>query len=271
MEAPAVIEKQMLTLAQPFTEEQVDLIKRTIMPKEGCTNDELQLFLHQCQKKNLDPLNKEIYAIKRKGKLSIETSIDGFRLIAARTNERDGEDAPLWCGYDGVWKDVWVSDEAPAACKYTVYRKGQSRPYHAVARFSSYAQTDQYGEPQHNWRTRADLMIAKCAEALALRKAFPQELAGVYTRDEMEQADNEVDYVQKPKVTEKDLLTLRKVAVNRGYSRDEFEKFCKQQSAKGWSLDDVYEAANNFFTEKESEDEREPVIDAESTADITEE
>ena len=184
----------------PYTREQIDLIKRQVAV--GVTDDELRLFLYQCQRTGLDALTKQIYAIKRGGRLTIQTAIDGFRLIAQRTGDYRGQVGPFWCGANGIWADVWLSNEPPVAAKVGVWRKEFQEPVWGVARTDAYAARNERGQLSGLWRTMADTMVAKCAEALALRKAFPHELSGIYSGDEIaEQAvDHETgEIVQAPR------------------------------------------------------------------------
>lgn len=181
-----------------FTPEQVQLVKRTFLrPKDReATDDELALFVYQCERANLDPFTRQIYAVyrwdsrERREVMRVETTIDGFRLVAERTGKYDGQTAALWKKRGGEWDDSWLEDDPPDAAKVGVWKAGAREPTYGVATFKEYAQRGQGGKLIGLWPTMPANQLAKCAEALALRKAFPRELSGLYTREEMSQADN---------------------------------------------------------------------------------
>lgn len=167
--------EERLPLSRP---EDVETLRSTIA--KGATDSEMGLFVQVCQRLRLDPFARQIYLVKRPGQAaSIQVSIDGFRVVAERSGQYEGQTKPEWCDEDGVWRDVWLSGKAPAAARVGVYRTGFREPLVRVARTEAYRQRGPF------WDRMADHMIAKVAEALALRAAFPHDLGGVYAPEEM--------------------------------------------------------------------------------------
>ena len=184
----------MTTTLAKLDDNKKELLSRTLCV--GASDDEMELFFSVCERTGLDPFARQIYAVKRwdsrtkREVLQTQVSIDGFRLVAQRSGEYAGQTAATYCGGNGQWTDVWLSDQPPVAARIGVYRKGFVEAVVAVALFREYAQRNKEGGLTAMWARMPTVMIAKCAEALALRKCFPAELSGLYTAEEMAQADN---------------------------------------------------------------------------------
>jgi phage recombination protein Bet len=199
-------------LAPVVPEDKKDLLRRTIA--KGTSPGEFDLFVNVCNMRRLNPFTKQIHPVvreewnpttrQREPKMVIQTGIDGFRVIAERTGEFEGEGDYQWCGEDMVWLDVWLGDEPPAAARATVYRKGR-RPTTMIARWGAYAPYKKDGELMSMWKQRGPEQLVKCAVALAYRAAFPEDTSGLYTDDEMAQADNNRPQVQATATQHKQL------------------------------------------------------------------
>ena len=176
--------------ANGYNAEQVQLIKRTIC--QNTTDDELKLFLHVARVSGLDPFSKQIHAVKRAGKMTLQVGIDGYRLIAHRTGRCAGISLPEFTyKKDRNGKELDQIDSASVTVKRIV--AGNFCEFSATAFWDEYAPKDS----GFMWRDRPKGQLSKCAEALALRKAFPAELSGLYTDDEMHSADAIADEVEK--------------------------------------------------------------------------
>lgn len=153
---------------------------------DGAPPGDLAVFLHRCQATGLDPFAGQITMIKRGGRWTIQTGIDGYRVTAQRAARRDGVDLSygptFWYDAAGAKSEIWLGTAPPAGASVTVYKDG--KPFPGVARFDSFAARTQQGQLMAQWATMPDHMIAKCAEAQALRKAFPHDLEGIHAADE---------------------------------------------------------------------------------------
>lgn len=156
---------------------------------KGAPRPTIEAFLVHCNRTGLDPVARQIYAIERWSKQGpkwgIQISIDGARLVAQRSGQYRGQTSPQWTSDGVTWRDVWLEKTPPAAARVGVYRDGFVEPMMAVATLDQYRP----GGKAPMWDKMPALMLAKCAEMLALRKAFPQDLSGLYSAEEMAQAD----------------------------------------------------------------------------------
>lgn len=190
MTQTAVVKQEQILTPSPveFSAEQIALIKSQIAP--GASDGELALFIATCRRTGLDPFMRQIYAIMRRTKdgdkwesrMTIQVGIDGMRLIAERTGKYAGQDPIEYLDGDGAWSIVWTGPTKdhpwPLAAKATVYRKDATRPTVAICRWESYVQTTGNGGVTSMWGKMPDVMLGKCTESLALRRAFPAEMSG---------------------------------------------------------------------------------------------
>ena len=181
--------KQVKTLAEKFgfTEKQLDLIKRTVA--KNATDEELELFFYRCTELNLNPLMPgQIYFLKFKNRKTQEWNpgtivigVDGFRCRAHRTGKLSGVKRGVIRNQSGQCIGGWAD----------VYRKDWDHPAHEEVPISEYI--DEY---KQTWQDMPETMIKKVAEVAAYRIAFPEELSGVYSHEEMDQASKKEKEVQ---------------------------------------------------------------------------
>ena len=184
-----------------ITPEQKELVKKTVFP--DATDAELQLFFFDCTRRGIHPLDKLIHPTKRNGKYTPMTSIDLFRQRASESREHMGTDDAVYTG---------EPSKPDFAASVTVYKhlRGEKCAFTATARWSEYCPP---AGSDFMWRKMPHLMLAKCAEALALRKAFPQQLHGLYTHEEMAQV--ETPRVSIPQVRPKQDATMVQPATDK--------------------------------------------------------
>jgi len=162
--------------------EQVALLKRTVA--KDTTNDEFALFMLVARKHKLDPFTRQLHCVKRKGKMAIQIGIDGYRAMAARSHKDFGSISEADYEYG-------VDKKTPILARIKLWKKGVEQPTVATAFWQEFSPADINSPEAFMWRKMPRHMLAKCAEALALRKAYP-DLADIYTDEEMMQADDDL-------------------------------------------------------------------------------
>ncbi|WP_431993318.1 recombinase RecT [Streptomyces albogriseolus] len=183
-----------------FEDQQLRALRAAFPDLAEASPAQLGIFFHYCKASGLDPFGRQIYMIKRKSRgeirWTIQTGIDGYRLIARRAADRAGQSIAyedfVWYDAEGGEHTVWLRDEPPAACRVVVWR-GDSR-FPAVAHWREYAPKVWDYEAQEYklgglWPQMPASQLSKVAEALALRRACPADLSGLHVDEEMHAAD----------------------------------------------------------------------------------
>lgn len=224
----------------PFNSKQMEILKNFIC--KGLSHEEFEIFLMACMKTQLDPFMKQIYAVKRKSKkpdgswgetMTIQTGIDGYRLIAERTDR-----------YAPGQEPSYTYDQEGNLLSATAYVKkmtadGTWHTVSASAHIDEYCQKSRDGHPIGMWNTMPRTMLAKCAESQALRRAFPSEMSGVYTKEEMEQSD-----VHFSKITLDQSIELENILseCDEGYRNWVYDYIKKQ-----YSTDQICELPSDIY------------------------
>ncbi|MGW2961761.1 recombinase RecT [Streptomyces sp. NPDC001220] len=168
-----------------FEDQQLRALRAAFPDLAEAAPAQLGIFFHYCKASGLDPFGRQIYMIKRKSRgeirWTIQTGIDGYRLIARRAADRAGQSIAyedfVWYDADGGEHTVWLRDEPPAACRAVLWR-GDSR-FPAVAHWREYAPKVWDYEAQEYklgglWPQMPASQLSKVAEALALRPRLPR-------------------------------------------------------------------------------------------------
>lgn len=231
-----------------YTTEQIQLIKRTVA--KDATDDELKLFMVIANKHGLDPFTKQIHFVKRGGIGTIQTGIDGYRAIAERSGQLAGIEDPVFDSED---------QSHPKKATVTVYKLmgGQRIPFTASARWEEYK-----SDVGPMWKKMPYLMLGKCAEALALRKAFPNDLSGIYTSEEMQQADTQP--IAPLKATQKQIDYITSLSEEKGVDLFD-EGFADVQKM---TMQEAKECIDHLLKWKPRPVEELPTITVEQRAEI---
>lgn len=164
-----------------LTPDDLDTLRATVF--KGATDAQMRLYARACQSRGLDPFSKEIYGWGgRDGAVEIVVGIDGLRNLAESSGEYRGQLGPWFCGEDGQWTDVWLQKQPPLAAKVTVLRRDHE-PMTDIALLSEFKKNTP------TWNSMPTRMLAKCAEANAIRRMFPRQTSGLYVREELERDD----------------------------------------------------------------------------------
>jgi len=198
-----------------YKHDELQIIKQAL--NCNMTDIDFKIFLHICRETKLDPVRRQIYGIVRKGKLCIQTSIDGFRLIAERTG----------CYAPGRSSEFHYDDKGNLLAAKAYVKKLAGGVWHEVG---EQALLCEYMGQTPFWQKMPSVMLSKVAEMRALRRAFPDALSGLLGDEEMDQADNKLvpePIDEDPIISNEQWEKIDKFINGRTELREKLTKFCK--------------------------------------------
>ncbi len=204
----------------PWTAPQINVLRTELFPDLNDT--QFALFAQVCRRTGLDPFAKQIYAMILNGRLVIFASIDGLRLCAQRSQR-----------YDGL------------AARVGVRMQGVSEPTIATATWREFAK-DVTKPVGRTWKAMPSIMLAKCAEAQALRKAFPAELSGVYAIEELDLRPD----TSTPRISDEQQIALSAKLVEGGFSQEVADAHAAQVPAS--KFDEAMQRAERRIAEAQA-------------------
>lgn len=252
-----------------FTNQQLDVIRNT--SARDLHPNEFDEFIAYAQTAGLNPFRKQVQALvfskdkPDKRTVAYITTIDGYRAIADRQgNYRPDDDVPAY-----IYNDELKSPTNPhgiECCKVKVFKQDNTGAWNPIVGLAYWDEfvplkevwqynqdigkkqpTGEYEIKSDNWRRMGRIMIAKCAEAQALRKGWPENLSRLYTADEMEQADGEMIDVTPSQAAEQYATEKRLHKVGAGAGLP----FVMDDSGKLTliDVDDVYDTIMRHITD----------------------
>lgn len=165
-----------------------ETLRNFVDPKHQASPQELQTLLAIVKNRNLNPFTKEVYFIKYgNNPAQIVVSKDAFMKRAEQNQNYDGFESGVI--YEDEKGELKTKKGVILPRKSTliggwceVYRKDRSRPVYREVELSA------YNTHKNWWQKAPGQMIEKVAIVAAVRDAFSENVGGLYTADEMEQA-----------------------------------------------------------------------------------
>ncbi|HZL95220.1 MAG TPA: phage recombination protein Bet, partial [Vicinamibacterales bacterium] len=182
-----------------LTNAQMSTLRNSLFP--GASDQSIAMVVDYCTARGLDPMKKPCHIVPISVKVGdryewrdvVMPGIYELRTTAMRTGLYVGQEAPVY-GDVREYSVTTAKDspklQAPESVTIKVRRlhreTGTVGEFVGIARFTECVGTNKDGSINARWQRAPFQMLEKCAEAAALRRAFPDELGGEHASEEME-------------------------------------------------------------------------------------